>query len=348
MMGVEGQRCAPGAVYDCAQAGLARYRYGCCVAVAVALGVLLSGLAHTPAVYGLNKYFAHTRPSAEVFESKYGGRVEHVAVLPFDGATESIGKGVSDLFVRELLKTGKYGIIKRAAVLQVIEASFGAMMGLTEQEALQVAREVGADGVIIGAVRQYRTVPYFGSVYAEVGIAVRMVDCTSGRTVWAAEQLLRAESIKTTLHQQAQVVVHDLAAGLYYEWARRDGHPRDGSSAYVPSQAPLQGIGGDPVSSVHELPPELPAGVAVSDLGLREVHISWKAPEDRPRKFVLLRAASPLGPFEEIASVRPSRLRYTDRGASGRPLEDNSVYYYRQWPCRSRGYAVRTRGCWRV
>ncbi|MEI6564366.1 MAG: hypothetical protein WCO42_08705 [bacterium] len=72
-----------------------------------------------------------------------------------------------------------------------------------------------------------------------------------------------------------------------------------------------------------------PDGVVVSDRGLREVTITWKAPTDEVYRYRIERAESPEGPFVKLEDVAPKKLSYKDTGSRDTPLNDNTAYYYR-------------------
>ncbi len=70
-----------------------------------------------------------------------------------------------------------------------------------------------------------------------------------------------------------------------------------------------------------------PAGLSVSDNGLRSAVLSWMPPTDNAYRYRVERAESADGPFTRVEDVPPQRGQYTDGDTS--LLKDSSTYYYR-------------------
>ena len=164
------------------------------------------------------KYFLDTETKANVFVAPGKSSVQKVAIMPFKAPTELIGSSVSDLFVTEMLRAGKYQLVERSQMTQVLKESELSMAGLSAASAVEVGAMVGAEGVLIGTVDEYDTVPYRGDPYASVGITARLIDCKTGKVVWSVDIAGRAESRKTTLSGEARELIHDMSSALYKKW----------------------------------------------------------------------------------------------------------------------------------
>ena len=179
-----------------------------------AAGIALVGLTGCATSTGSTAHFGRSGSQANVFVTPEHRAVQTVAVLPFRAATELIGASVSDMFVTEILRTGRYDLIERSQLEGVLGEAEVALSGLTTGQAAQLGQMAGADAVIIGTVSEYETVAQRGRALPVVGASVRMIDSVTGRILWSvdhAEQGGRG----TTLAQHSRVVVHEMTAALY-------------------------------------------------------------------------------------------------------------------------------------
>ena len=180
----------------------------------LAAAVWLSGCATTD-----DMYFQNTLSNANVYVSPAQSTViRKVAVMPFKAATELIGASISDLFVTEILRAGKYELVERGQMAKVLSESELALSGLSASRAAEVGNMLGADGVIIGTVDEYATVAQRGHPYPIVGLTARMIDCKSGKVIWSVDLAKRAKDKTVTMPEHARVVVHEIMAGLYRKW----------------------------------------------------------------------------------------------------------------------------------
>ncbi len=138
---------------------------------------------------------------------------ERVAVMPFRAATELIGTSVSDLFVTELMKIGRYELIERGQLANVLGETDVQLSGLTQGQAVQVGRMAGADAVVIGTVSEYENIAQGGRTLPVVGISVRLIDTTTGKVLWSVDHAGRGRGGETPA-QQARVIVRDIVTAL--------------------------------------------------------------------------------------------------------------------------------------
>lgn len=169
-----------------------------------------------------DKYFLGTESKANVFVSKKSAPINKVAIMIFKASTELIGSSVSDMFVTEMLKAGRYELVERNQMAKVLSESELVLAGLSATKAVEIGNMMGADGVIVGTVDEYSTVADRGKTYPVVALSVRLIDCKSGKVVWSVDHADKAEDSKLALPQYARRVVHDIVSALYREWREMD------------------------------------------------------------------------------------------------------------------------------
>lgn len=267
-----------------------------------------------------NPYFSDVRSSANVYVAPLRVDVVKVAVLPFKGPTELIGASVADMVVTEMLKLGRYTLVERSQMAGVLSETELAMAGLSERRAMEVGRMLGADGVVIGTVDEYSMQARGGRTYAVVGLTIRLIHSQTGQILWSADLAKMAEDPNVPLAAHGRTVVHELIAGLYHKLGvqRAATAPAAQLAGAVPAAATLPTAQPLP-------PPEPPADLKASDLGLREVTLTWTPPKEAISAYRIERSDSPNGPFAKVAEVSPLRGSYTDRDG----LKDSTTYYYR-------------------
>ena len=265
------------------------------VLAAVAAALVL-GCASSSGRIG-DPYFASVKSKANVYARQSQAGILKIAVMPFKASTELIGSSVSDMVVTELLRTQKYQLVERGQMSKVLGEAELAMAGLSEAKAVEAAKMLGAEAVVIGTVDEYGTQAKGGDTYAVVGLSIRLINCATGNIIWSADLAKMAGDDDIPLATHARDVVHELVAGLYQNLTGQCG----------------------------TLPPPAPAGVNVSEMGLREAVVQWTKPL-HPARYRIERAASQSGPFVPIAEVDASTGRFVDSGES---MKDATVYYYR-------------------
>lgn len=277
----------------------------------------------------MDPYFASVKSAANVYVAPMRVDVTRVAVLPFKGPTELIGASVSDIVVTELLRAGRYTLVERSQMAGVLSEAELAMAGLSESKAVEVAKMLGADGVVIGTVDEYGTQAQGGRALAVAGVAMRLIHCQTGQILWSADLAKMAADSKTPLAAHGRAVVHELIAGLYQKWGvQQQIRAPIGARPPVGRPAPAA-----PAPPAPPAPPPAPQGLAASDLGLREVTLKWTPPSPPAPIYRVERATSADGPFTRIAEVSSLKGAYTDRAG----LKDATAYYYRIVPISAAG-----------
>ena len=289
-------------------------------------------LAGAGALSAQDAYFRKTKSDANVYVAPVPSSIAKVAVMPFKAPTELIGSSVSDIFVTEILRTRRYTLVERSQIDRVLGEAELALSGLSESAAIEAGKMLGADGVILGTVDEYGTVAHRGQSYPVVGASIRLIDCDSGRVMWSVGQARRAKSPLDTLSRHARDVVHEMVAAVVQNWnVQRQVHgpPQDALAGRDRPEAPVW-AGDEPATARLEIPPpDAPAGFALSDLGLREVRLTWTPLADRSDQIRIERADSPDGPFVSLATLAASKGAFADLGLRNAPLEDAKTYYYR-------------------
>ncbi|NCA81350.1 MAG: hypothetical protein EOM72_01200 [Opitutae bacterium] len=277
-------------------------------------------------------YFRKTKSDANIYVAPVASSISKVAVLPFKAPTELIGSSVSDIFLTELLRAGRYTLVERGQIDRVLGETEIALSGLSESAAIEAGKMLGADGVILGTVDEYATVAHRGRSYPVVGASIRLIDCDTGRVMWSVGHARRADSPLDTLSGHARDVVHEMVSAVVQNWkVQRQVDPGfDDAAGNRDRPDELVGLAEPAAPARPETPPPAaPAVFTLSDLGLREAALQWTPPPDRSVQYRVERAESPDGPYVPIATLPASRGSYSDAGAKNDPLKDAAVYYYR-------------------
>jgi curli biogenesis system outer membrane secretion channel CsgG len=164
------------------------------------------------------EYFLETETRANVYVAPEKLAIKKIAIMPFKATSELIGASVSDLFVTEMLKAGKYELVERSQMAQVLGESELSLAGLSAAKAAEVGTMMGADAMMIGTVDEYSTVTYRGYNYPVVGITARLIDCQNGKVVWSVDLAERSQDRMGTVPEQARIVVHQMMSALYQSW----------------------------------------------------------------------------------------------------------------------------------
>jgi curli biogenesis system outer membrane secretion channel CsgG len=98
----------------------------------------------------------------------FGQNKRSVAVIDFDYATvqsglqaifgvnQDIGKGIADLMVEKLVKSGTYRVIERKAIAKILaEQNFSNSDRVDPNTAAKVGRLLGVDAIIMGSITQF-------------------------------------------------------------------------------------------------------------------------------------------------------------------------------------------------
>jgi curli biogenesis system outer membrane secretion channel CsgG len=180
---------------------------------ALSLALLLAGCATVD-----EAYFLDTKTKANVFVTVAAPQIKKIAVMPFKAPTELLGSSVADIFVTELLRAGRYDVLERSRMAQVLSESELALAGVSAAKATEIGAMMGADAVVLGTVDEYSRVKHGWHEDALIGMSARMIDCKSGQVVWSVDLVKHADDKHTTLAEHARTVAHEMVAALYRKW----------------------------------------------------------------------------------------------------------------------------------
>lgn len=173
-------------------------------------------------------------PSLAVNKNAQKKRIKkRVAVFVFDDKTDktyrwwnnkSVGEGLSDMLITELVKTGRYRVIERGELDQILkEQDLGQSGIVTPQSAAEIGKVLGVELAVMGAVTEFGykksntggRVKGFGlgvsKQSATVGLDCRMVNTTTAE-IMAAESIrkeksahgIKVDTRKLDFHSQKQ------------------------------------------------------------------------------------------------------------------------------------------------
>lgn len=165
-----------------------------------------------------HKYFMQTKTDANIYVSPSAPAISKVALLPFRAPTELIGESISDLFVTEMLKAGRYELVERSQMAKVLGEAELSLAGLSSAKAIEAGKMMGAEAVIVGTVDEYTKVAQRGKTYPVVGVSARLICCQSGKILWSVDIAKRSNDKYDTLPGHARRVVHEMTAALYKQW----------------------------------------------------------------------------------------------------------------------------------
>jgi curli biogenesis system outer membrane secretion channel CsgG len=126
-----------------------------------------------------------------------------VAVVRFDNNStwhwwgDQLGEAAADVFVTALMDSGRFSVIERQKVDEVlIEQDFGASGRVTPQTAAQIGKMLGVDLLLTGSVSEF-SISTTGGAIKSLGVGVttgkvvlqaRLVNTTTGEIVVAGEE----------------------------------------------------------------------------------------------------------------------------------------------------------------
>lgn len=124
----------------------------------------------------------------------------------FGGRSKHPGEGIADMLTTALFKTGRYDVIERDRLQEILaEQNLGTAGIVTPESAAEIGKALGADALVFGSVTEfgYRERDTGGatrklgigvsSTTAEIGIDVRIVDATTAQ-ILAADNVTKTES----------------------------------------------------------------------------------------------------------------------------------------------------------
>ena len=269
-----------------------------------------------------------TESPASIFVSSESYGVEKVAILPFKEAPDSTQSTIGELFTAEMVQFGKYTLVDAEKVKEAIESLELDANNLTLPNAIELGHKMEVDGVVLGSVDRYGTVQVADQEYPVVAVSARLIECGTGKVAWSTELALRAQVATATLPEHALNVVHEMTRALFAQIGDLPAPVENGSGKKRIGTEYAAGTGETRIS-MDSVSAQVPVGFAVSNMGLREVVITWGLPPDEPHHYRIERTDTDVGTFSAIAEVNPRKCVYRDTGTRQALLADNTSYYYR-------------------
>ena len=145
----------------------------------------------------------------------YTGPKKRIAVTKFDNKVQgsygnwNIGDGMSEMLTTELIKTGRFVVIERQALQDVVDEQKLGQSGLVQKEtAAKIGQLLGAQIVIRGVVSEFeqtesgggKGISLFGvslaskQSNAHVAVDIRMIDTVTGQVLYSHNAAGKAES----------------------------------------------------------------------------------------------------------------------------------------------------------
>ena len=134
----------------------------CSAFIALIFGAIATIAQQTPAPTPASMTTTPANPAA------HAGRRKRVAVFDFDYATVAtnsaalfgtqvdVGKGISDLLVKYLVKDGTYSVIERKAMDKILgEQNFSNSDRANPNSAAKIGKILGVDAIIVGSITQF-------------------------------------------------------------------------------------------------------------------------------------------------------------------------------------------------
>lgn len=98
--------------------------------------------------------FAQEKRSVAVLDFDYATVQSGVAAI--FGANQDIGKGIADLMVEKLVKSGTYRVIERKAIQKILaEQNFSNSDRVDPNSAAKIGRLLGVDAIVMGSITQF-------------------------------------------------------------------------------------------------------------------------------------------------------------------------------------------------
>ena len=141
-----------------------------------------------------------------------------IAVMDFKagvGVSANEVEGLSDMLINTLYESGKFSIVERSQINQVLKEQKFQASELTNEQLAQVGRILGVESVLIGTVNflaEHKNLD--GSMTGEYNVDVRAVDVESGEVVTTAGA---SKSSGSTYRAMMEKIGRQLATNLMEE-----------------------------------------------------------------------------------------------------------------------------------
>lgn len=146
-----------------------------CSLIVLALAIVLTGCVATRSTSFLHPEYDFTQ-------------VERVAVVPFEDLSREQGTGsyVTRVFLTELLATGAFDVVEPGEVTRIIGPTQRGSAELSFDKLKKLGDELKVQAVVFGTVGESAELRGGGAAGHVISLDARMVDVTSGATIWSA------------------------------------------------------------------------------------------------------------------------------------------------------------------
>ncbi len=117
------------------------------------------------------------------------GAIKRVAILPFENLTadRTAGEKLQKLFLTEVLSLDAFQVVEPGQVNRELKAlRIESLETISAAEIKRLGEAVKADGLFFGSVVDFAETRSGATPTPQVTIALRLVECQSGVTVWSA------------------------------------------------------------------------------------------------------------------------------------------------------------------
>lgn len=128
--------------------------------------------------------------------------IRKVAILPFENVSgeRAASDKVHKIFLVELLSLEAFEVIEPGQVSRVVRNETAVTPDqLTPDDLKRIAKSLGADGLFLGQVVDYREARGANNAAPEITIQLRLVESQSGSTVWSTSQTRSGVKMSTRL-----------------------------------------------------------------------------------------------------------------------------------------------------
>lgn len=143
-----------------------------------------------------------SKPTHYVHPNADLGAIKKVAVLPFENVSGVAGSSdkVHKLFLVELLSLEVFDVVEPGAVSKVIRGETAATPDqLTPDDLKRIGKALGADGLFLGQIVDYHDARGAGAGAPEITLQFRLVEATSGATIWSTSETRAGVKTSTRL-----------------------------------------------------------------------------------------------------------------------------------------------------
>ena len=135
------------------------------------------------------------------------GFIERVAVVPFENLSTEQGAGAraTRYFTTALLAAEAFEVVEPGEVSRALERfGYVATAQLTEEQAVALGNELGAQGVFLGSLSESVKIRSGSNNVSVITIVASMVETETGTTVWSSTNTENSSNFWSTLFGTGQ------------------------------------------------------------------------------------------------------------------------------------------------